>query len=135
MWKVLNCVLKLSESVLGFTLKREQELSMRHIFNFIDVMAVFPTEFGKSLIFQMFVMMCGVRNKKKNEQVFAPKLGHVTRCVTRDGLTLVLFLNLCYITSLSFFENKSSRKFSVFVALKVRDMVRNIFEQSEVQGT
>ena len=58
----MNRVLKLSESVLGFTLKREQELSMRHLFNFIDVMAVLPTEFGKSLIFQMFVMMCGVRN-------------------------------------------------------------------------
>ena len=63
MWKVLNRVLKLSESVLGFTLKREQELSMRHLFNCIGVMAVLPTEFGKSLIFQMFVMMCGVRNK------------------------------------------------------------------------
>ena len=76
----------------------------------------------------MFVMMYEVQFKKKNEeQVFAPKLGHMTRCVTRDGLTLVLFLSLCYITSLSFVENKSSRKFTVFVALKLRDMVRNIF--------
>ena len=61
----MSRVLKLSESVLGFRLKREQELSMRHIFNCKDVMAVLPTEFGKSLIFQMFVMMCGVRKKKK----------------------------------------------------------------------
>ena len=37
---------------------------MRHLFNCIDVMAVLPTGFGKSLIFQMFVMMCGVRNKE-----------------------------------------------------------------------
>ena len=51
----MNRVLKLSESGLG-TLKREQELSMRHLFNCIDVMAK---------IFQMFVMMCGVRNKRK----------------------------------------------------------------------
>ena len=43
----------------------------------------------------------------------------MTLCVTRDGLTLVLFLSLCYITSLSFVENKSSRKFTVFVALKL----------------
>ena len=30
---------------------------MRHLFNCIDVMAVLPTGFGKSLIFQMFVIM------------------------------------------------------------------------------
>ena len=64
MWKVLNRVLKLSESVLAFALKREQELSMHHLFNCIDVMSVLPTGFEKSLIFQMFVMMCGVRNKR-----------------------------------------------------------------------
>ena len=69
MWKVLNRVLKLSESVLGFTLKREQELSMRHLFNCIHVMSVLPTGFEKSLIFQMFVMICGVRNKRNEEQV------------------------------------------------------------------
>ena len=68
MWKVLNKVLKLGESVLGFTVKREQELSMRHLFNCIDVMAVLPTKFGKSLIFQMFVMMCGVRKKKRKRK-------------------------------------------------------------------
>ena len=57
MWKVLNHVLKLSESGLGFTLKREQELSMRRLFNCIDAMAILPTGFGKSIIFQVFVMM------------------------------------------------------------------------------
>ena len=43
--------LKLSESDLGFTLKREQELSMGHLFKGIDVMAVLPTAFGKGLKF------------------------------------------------------------------------------------
>ena len=71
MWKVLNRALKLNESVLGFTVKREQELSMYHLFNYIDVMAVLVTEFGKSLIFQMFDMMCGVRNKKKPRTGFS----------------------------------------------------------------
>ena len=65
MWKVLNGVLKLSELALSFTFKREYELSMLHLFNCIDTTAVLPTEFGKSLLFQMFVMMCGVRKKKK----------------------------------------------------------------------
>ena len=66
--EVSNRVLKLSESFLDFTLKKEQELSMRLLFNCIDVIAVLPTEFGKSLIFQMFVMICGVRNKKKKRR-------------------------------------------------------------------
>ena len=40
-------LLKLNESGLLFTLKREQELAMRHLFNGKDVMAVLPTGFGK----------------------------------------------------------------------------------------
>ena len=44
-------MLKLSVSGLRFTLKRGQELSMPHLFNSIDVMAVLPTGFGKSLKF------------------------------------------------------------------------------------
>ena len=36
-------------------------------------------------------------------------------------------LSLCYITSLSFVENKSSRKFTVFVPLKLREIVWNIW--------
>ena len=36
---------------LSFTLKREQELSMRHLFDCIDVMAVLPTGFGKKCNF------------------------------------------------------------------------------------
>ena len=34
--------------VSGFTLKRKKELSVRHLFNCIDVMAVLPTGFGKA---------------------------------------------------------------------------------------
>ena len=64
-------LLKLSESGLSFTLKREQELAMRHLFNGKDVMAVLPTGFGKSLIFQLFVMMCGARSKRKGESGFS----------------------------------------------------------------
>ena len=64
-------LLKLSESGLSFTLKREQELAMRHLFNGKDVMAVLPSGFGKSLIFQLFVMMCGVRSKRKGESGFS----------------------------------------------------------------
>ena len=30
-----------------------------------DVMAILPAGFGKSLIFQLLVMMCGVRNKRQ----------------------------------------------------------------------
>ena len=48
-----------------FSLKKEQESAMRHIFNGKDVMAILPTGFGKSLIFQLFVMMCGVRSKRQ----------------------------------------------------------------------
>ena len=66
--------------------------------------------------------------------MFAPKLGHVTRCVTRDGLTLVLFLSLCYITSLSFVEIKSSRKFTVFVALKLTTGFSSIIVISPFQS-
>ena len=55
-------VLKLSELALGFIFKREQELSMRYLFNCIDVMAVLPTEFRV-----IFVMMCGVQTKKKTK--------------------------------------------------------------------
>ena len=58
-------LLKLSESGLSFTLKREQELAIRHLLNGKDVMAVLPTGFVKSLIFQLFVMMCGARSKRK----------------------------------------------------------------------
>ena len=56
-------LLKLNESGMAFSLKKEQESALRYLFNGKDVMAVLPTGFGKSLIFQMFVMMCGVRSK------------------------------------------------------------------------
>ena len=57
--------------------------------------------------------------------MFAPKRGHVTHCVTRDGLTFVPFLSSCCIRCRRLVENKSSRKFTVFVVLKVREIARN----------
>ena len=48
-----------------FSLKKEQESAMRHIFNGKDVMAILLTGFSKSLIFQLFVTMCGVRSKRQ----------------------------------------------------------------------
>ena len=64
-------LLELSEAGLAFTLKTEQESAMHHLFNGKDVMAVLPTGFGKSLIFQLFVMMCGVRSKRQGGTGFS----------------------------------------------------------------
>ena len=48
-------LLKLNKTGIAFLLKKEQESAMRHLFNGKDVMAVLPTGFGESLIFQLFV--------------------------------------------------------------------------------
>ena len=56
---------------LAFTLKPEQKKAMRHLFNRRDVMAVSRTGFGKSLIFQLLVLMCGVRSKRQGGKGFA----------------------------------------------------------------
>ena len=47
--QTISCssVTKTNESGIAFTLKREQELVMRHLFNGIDVMAVLPTGLKK----------------------------------------------------------------------------------------
>ena len=64
MWQILNRVFERSfiEAQRNrdgfFSLKKEQESAMPHIFNGRDViMAILPTGFGKSLIFQLFVTM------------------------------------------------------------------------------
>ena len=49
--------------------------------------------------------------------MFAPKLGHVTRCVTRDGLTFVPFFECVALRCCSFAENNSPRKFAVLSSL------------------
>ena len=69
MWQILNRVFERSfigaqRNQYGFFVK-EQESAMPHIFNGRDVMAILPTGFGKSLIFQLFVTMCGVRSKRQ----------------------------------------------------------------------
>ena len=60
-------LLELNETGMVFSLKKEQESAMPHIFNGKDVMAILLTGFGKSLIFQLFVTMCRVRSKRKEE--------------------------------------------------------------------
>ena len=65
---------KLNETGMAFSLKKEQESAVRHIFNGKDVMAVLPTGFGKSLIFQLFLMMCGVRSKRQGGTGFSSVL-------------------------------------------------------------
>ena len=58
-------LLELNETGMLFSLKKEQESAMPHIFNGKDVMAILPTGFGKSYIFHLFVTMCGVRSKRQ----------------------------------------------------------------------
>ena len=64
-------LLELNETGMVFSLKKEQESAMPHIFNGKDVMAILPTGFGKSLIFQLFVTMCGVRSKRQRGICFS----------------------------------------------------------------
>ena len=56
--------MELNETRMVSSLKKEQESAMPHVFNSKDVMAILPTGFGKSLIFQLFVTMCRVRSKR-----------------------------------------------------------------------
>ena len=47
----------LEESGLKFALKAEQKKAIRHLFERKDVLAVLPTGYGKSLIFQLLVLL------------------------------------------------------------------------------
>ena len=58
-------LLELNETGTVLSLEKEQESAIRHIFNGKDVMDILPTGFGKSLIFQLFVTMCGVQSKRR----------------------------------------------------------------------
>ena len=83
-------LLELSEAGLAFTLKTEQESAMHHlIFNGKDVMAVLPTGFGKSLIFQLFVMMCGVRSKRQEGTGFSSIVISPLQSIIRDQVVEV----------------------------------------------
>ena len=64
-------LLELKETGMVSSLKKEQERGMRHIFNGKDVMAILPTGLGKSLNFQLFVTMCGVRSKRQGGICFS----------------------------------------------------------------
>ena len=68
----LDDVLKeLSSKGFAFTLKAEQRLALRHLFDGKDVLAVLSTGFGKSLIFQLFVLMADARRRKQGGSGFA----------------------------------------------------------------
>ena len=54
----------------AFALKSEQRSSLRNLFEGKDLLAVLPTGFGKSFIFQMFVLMEEVRRKRRGELGF-----------------------------------------------------------------
>lgn len=96
-------LLKLSESGLSFTLKREQELAMRHLFSCKDVMAVLPIGFGKSLIFQLFVMMCGARSKRNGEPGFSSIIvNSPLQSIIRDQ---VIGVNSMGMTACDLYEN------------------------------
>ena len=84
-------LLELNETGMVFSLKKEQESAMSHIFNGKDVMAILPTGFAKSLIFQLFVTMCGVRSKRQGGICFSgiivisPLQGIIQSIIVRLG--------------------------------------------------
>ena len=55
-------------------------------------------------MFRVLKCIYKLRNETKPNSIlmFAPKRGHVTHCVTRDGLTFVPFLSSCCNTLSSF---------------------------------
>ena len=68
----LNEVLEdLRSKGFAFSLKSEQRSSLRNLFEGKDLLAVLPTGFGKSLIFQLLVLMTEVRRKRRGERGFA----------------------------------------------------------------
>lgn len=68
----LNEVLEdLRSKGFTFSLKSEQRSSLRNLFEGKDLLAVLPTGFGKSLIFQLLVLMMEVRRKRRGERGFA----------------------------------------------------------------
>ena len=50
--------------MFNFALKREQQCALRHLFEGKDLMPVLPAGFGKSLIFQLLVLMLEVKSKR-----------------------------------------------------------------------
>ena len=48
-------------------LKHEQQTALRHLFEGMDLIGVLLTGFGKSLIFQLFVLLSEVRNSKESQ--------------------------------------------------------------------
>ena len=55
----------------SFILKREQDSALRHLFKRKDVLAVLPTGFGKSLIFQLLVFLAKAKGRREGGEGFA----------------------------------------------------------------
>ena len=55
----------------SFILKREQDSALRHLFKRKDVVAVLPTGFGKSLIFQLLVFLAKAKGRREGGEGFA----------------------------------------------------------------
>ena len=54
---------KLKEIGYDFALMEEQIQAIKHLFNGKDLLAVLPTGFGKSLIYQLLLLMSKARNE------------------------------------------------------------------------
>ena len=53
----------LKEIGYDFALMEEQIQAIKHLFNGKDLLAVLPTGFGKSLIYQLLLLMSKARNE------------------------------------------------------------------------
>ena len=77
---IINEVLQKFEEKLGFkiNLKKEQKIAIDSLLNGEDVVAVLPTGFGKSLIFQTFVMASQLALKEQATVLVVAPLNSLT---------------------------------------------------------
>ena len=61
----------LRDKGFNFELKEEQQTALRHLFEGKDLLAVLPTGFGKSLIFQLFLLMTEARKRIQGRDGYA----------------------------------------------------------------
>ena len=63
----------------SFTLKREQDIAVRDLLSGKDVLAILPTGFGKSLIYQAFVRACDIKLAGKASILVISPLNSIIR--------------------------------------------------------
>ena len=64
---------KLSETLnFPFKLKTEQRKALESLLNGNDVLAVLPTGYGKSLIFQLYILVAQIERIKRTALVVCP---------------------------------------------------------------